>query len=208
MTRGLRLASVVYIVDDDVPFHTDIRQQLELSGYQVQLYSSAKQFLGRDRDEGQPGCILVDASISGPTMLQAALRAAGSMLPVVFVSAHQDTKTVVQTIKAGAEDFLAKPVTYDVLLAAIERAVAQHHASIKLQSGMSLLRARIAMLTPRERQVFDLVVRGKTNKSIGLELGVTERTIKAHRQRVVEKLDARTVAELVMMAERLGRSAL
>jgi len=141
-------------------------------------------------------------------MLQAALRAAGSMLPVVFVSAHQDTKTVVQTIKAGAEDFLAKPVTYDVLLAAIERAVAQHHASIKLQSGMSLLRARIAMLTPRERQVFDLVVRGKTNKSIGLELGVTERTIKAHRQRVVEKLDARTVAELVVMAERLGRSAL
>ena len=202
------MASVVYIVDDDVPFHTDIRQQLELSGYQVQLYSSAKQFLARERDEGQPGCILIDASISGPTTLQAGLCAAGSMLPVIFISADQDTKTVVQTIKAGAEDFLAKPVTYDVLLAAIERAVAQHHASIKLQSGMSLLRARIAMLTPRERQVFDLVVRGKTNKSIGLELGVTERTIKAHRQRVVEKLDARTVAELVVMAERLGRSAL
>jgi FixJ family two-component response regulator len=201
---------VVYIVDEDVSFYTAARQQLKRAGYEVQVYSSAEQFLDQKRDESQLGCLLVDASISGPDglTLQVRLHEAGSMLPVVFVSAREDVKIIVQTIKAGAEDFLAKPVTYDVLLAAIERAVARHDVSIKHRNAMNLLRARVAMLTPRERQVFDLVIRGKTNKSIGLELGATERTIKAHRQRVMEKMDAQTVVELVLMAERLGRLAL
>jgi FixJ family two-component response regulator len=204
------LPPVVYIVDEDVSFYTAARQQLKRAGYEVQVYSSAEQFLDQKRDESQLGCLLVDASISGPDglTLQVRLHEAGSMLPVVFVSARENVKIVVQTIKAGAEDFLAKPVTYDVLLAAIERAVARHDVSIKHRNAMNLLRARVAMLTPRERQVFDLVIRGKTNKSIGLELGATERTIKAHRQRVMEKMDAQTVVELVLMAERLGRLAL
>jgi FixJ family two-component response regulator len=204
------LPSVVYIVDDDVSFLTATRQQLQLAGYEVLVYSSAEQFLDQKRDESRLGCLLVDASIPGPNgrTLQARLHEAGSMVPIVFVSGYEDTKTVVQTIKAGAEDFLAKPVTYDVLLAAIERAVARHDVSIKLQSEMTALRARVDMLTPRERQVFDLVIRGKTNKHIGSELGATERTIKAHRQKVMEKMDARTLVELVLIAERLGRSAL
>ena len=112
------------------------------------------------------------------------------------------------TIKAGAEDFLAKSVAYDVLLAAIERAVTRHDVSLKLQSELNLLRARVAMLTPRERQVYDLVIRGKRNKDIGFELGATERTIKAHRRGVMEKMEAQTLAELVLNAERLGRSPL
>jgi FixJ family two-component response regulator len=199
------LRSVVYIVDDDVSFHTGTRQRLQLSGYEVQVYSSAEQFLDQERDESRLGCLLVDASISGPNgpTLQARLHEAGSMLPVVFLSAHEDTKTIVQTIKDGAEDFLAKSVTYDVLLAAIERAVVRHDVSLKLQSKLSVLRARVAMLTPRERQVYDLVIRGKRNKDIGFELGATERTIKAHRHRVMEKMDAQTLAELVLIAERL-----
>ncbi|WP_354064586.1 response regulator [Bradyrhizobium sp. RT6a] len=196
---------MVYIVDDDVSFYTAARQQLQLAGYEVQVYSSAAQFLDQERDENRLGCVLVDASISGPT-LQARLHEDGSVLPVVFVSVLVDTNIVVQTIKAGAEDFLAKPVTYDILLAAIERAVARHDALMQLRNRLNTLRARIATLTPRERQVFDLVTRGKTNKLMGLELGATERTIKAHRQRVMEKMQVLTLAELVLIAERLYHS--
>jgi len=202
----LLLPGLVYIVDDDVSFHTATRQQLQLAGYEVLIYLSAEQFLDQQRDDSRLGCLLVDASITGPNgpALQASLHEAGSTLPVVFVSAHEDIKTIVQSIKAGAEDFLVKPVTSDVLLAAIERAVARHDVSIKVQSDLKLLRARVTMLTPRERQVYDLVVRGKKNKQIGFELGTTERTIKAHRNRVMEKMGARSVTELVLIAERLG----
>jgi FixJ family two-component response regulator len=202
--------NVVYIVDDDISFHTATRHRLQLSGYEVEVYSSAKQFLDQERDESRPGCLLVDVSISGSSgpALQVRLHEAGSMLPVVFVSADEDTKTIVQTIKAGAEDFLAKSVTYDVLLAAIERAVARHDVSIKLQSKLNLLRAHVVMLTPRQRQVYELVIRGKTNKAMAIELGSSERTIKAHRRRVMEKMDAQTLAELVLISERLGRSPL
>ena len=202
------MPSVVYIVDDDVSFHTATRHRLQLAGYEVQVYSSAEQFLDQQRDDSRLGCLLVDASISGPNgpALQARLHEAGSALPVVFVSAQEDIKTVVQTIKAGAEDFLVKPVTSDVLLAAIERAVARHDVSIKLRSELNLLRARVATLTPRERQVFDLVIRGMINKQIAFELSSTVRTIKAHRHRVMEKMDVRSLAELVLIAGRLGHS--
>ena len=122
----------------------------------------------------------------------------------MFVSAYEDIQTAVWAIKAGAEDFLVKPVTSNVLLAAIERAIARHDVSRKLQSELNLLRARVATLTPRERQVFDLVIRGKINKQIAFALGPTERTIKAHRHGVMEKMNVRSVAELVLIAERLG----
>jgi FixJ family two-component response regulator len=204
------LPSVVYIVDGDVSFHTTTRQRLQPAGYEVQVYSSAEQFLDQQRDDSRLGCLLVDASMSGPNgpALQARLHEAGSTLPVVFVSAHEDIKTVVQTIKAGAEDFLVKSVTSDVLLAAIERPIARQDVSIKLQSELSLLRARVTMLTSRQRQVYDLIIRGKKNKQIGFELGATERTIKAHRHGVMEKMDARSLTELVRIAGRLGLSVL
>ena len=204
------LPNVVYIVDDDVSFQTAIRRRLQLAGYEVQIYSSAEQFLDQQpNDNNRSGCLLLDVRIpglSGP-QLQGRLHEAGSTLPIVFVSAHNDINTAVQTVKAGAEDFLIKPVTSDVLLAAIERAIARHDVSRKLQSELNLLRAHIATLTPRERQVFDLVVRGKINKQIAVALGPTERTIKAHRHRVMEKMDVRSLAELVLIAERLGLSA-
>lgn len=203
------LPSVVYIVDDDVSFQTAIRRRLQLAGYEVQIYSSAEQFLDQQpNDNNRSGCLLLDVRIpglSGPE-LQGRLHEAGSTLPIVFVSAHNDINTVVQTVKAGAEDFLIKPVTSDVLLAAIERAIARHDVSRKLQSELNLLRAHIATLTPRERQVFDLVVRGKINKQIAFALGPTERTIKAHRHMVMEKMGVRSVAELVLIVERLGLS--
>jgi len=204
------LPSVVYIVDDDVSFQAAIRRRLQLAGYEVQIYSSAEQFLDQQpHDNNRSGCLLLDVRIpglSGPE-LQGRLHEAGSTVPIVFVSARNDINTVVRTVKAGAEDFLIKPVTSDVLLAAIERAIARHEVSRKLQSEMNLLRAHIATLTPRERQVFDLVVRGKINKQIAFALGPTERTIKAHRHMVMEKMDVRSVAELVLIAKRLGHSA-
>ena len=204
------LPSVVYIVDDDVSFQAAIRRRLQLAGYEVQIYSSAEQFLDQQpNDNNRSGCLLLDVRIpglSGPE-LQARLHEAGSTLPIVFVSGYENIQTTVQTVKAGAEDFLIKPVTSDVLLAAIERAIARHDVSRKLQSELNLLRAHIATLTPRERQVFDLVVRGKINKQIAFALGPTERTIKAHRHMVMEKMDVRSVAELVLIAKRLGHSA-
>jgi FixJ family two-component response regulator len=200
---------VVYIVDDDVSFHTATRRQLQRAGYEVLTYLSGEQFLDQQRDDSRLGCLLVDVSIPGTNgpELQARLHEAGSTLPVVFVSAYEDVKTVVQTIKAGAEDFLIKPVTSDVLLAAIERAIARHDVSRKLQSELNLLRLQLATLTPRERQVFDLVIRGRINKQIAFALGPTERTIKMHRHRVMEKLNVRSIAELVLIAERLSLTA-
>jgi len=204
------LPSVVYIVDDDVSFQTAIGRRLQLAGYEVQIYSSAEQFLDQEaNDDSRSGCLLLDVRIpglSGPE-LQGRLHEAGSTLPIVFLSAHIDINAAVQTVKAGADDFLIKPVTSDILLAAIERAIARHDVSRKLRSELNLLRARIATLTPRERQVFDLVVRGKINKQIAFELGPRERTIKAHRHRVMEKMDVRSLTELVLIAERLGLSA-
>jgi FixJ family two-component response regulator len=197
------------VVDDDVSFQTAIRRRLQLAGYEVQTYSSAEQFLNQQpNDNNRSGCLLLDVRIpglSGPE-LQGRLHEAGSTLPIVFVSAYNDINTVVQTVRAGAEDFLIKPVTSDVLLAAIERAIARYDVSRRLQSELDLMRANIATLTPRERQVFDLVVRGKINKQIAFALGPTERTIKAHRHMVMEKMDVRSLAELVLIAERLGLS--
>jgi FixJ family two-component response regulator len=200
------LPGVVYIVDDDVSFHTATRRRLKLAGYEVQVYSSAEQFLDQPRDDSQLGCLLLDAmmpGLGGP-QLQARLHEAGSTLPVVFVSGYDDVRTIVQTIKAGAEDFLIKPVTSDVLLAAIERAIARHDVSRKLLSELNLLRARVARLTPRERQVFDLLVRGRMNKQIAFELNSTIRTIKMHRSRVMEKMDVHSLADLILLAGRLG----
>jgi FixJ family two-component response regulator len=203
------LPAVVHVVDDDVSFQTAIRRRLQLAGYEVQTYSSAEQFLNQQpNDNNRSGCLLLDVRIpelSGPE-LQGRLHEAGSTLPIVFVSAYNDINTVVQTVRAGAEDFLIKPVTSDVLLAAIERAIARYDVSRRLQSELDLMRANIATLTPRERQVFDLVVRGKINKQIAFALGPTERTIKAHRHMVMEKMDVRSLAELVLIAERLGLS--
>jgi FixJ family two-component response regulator len=200
------LPGVVHVVDDDHSFQTAIRQRLQLAGYEVQIYSSAEAFLDQQPNDNRSGCLLLDVRIpglSGPE-LQARLREVGSTLPIVFISAHEDIQTTVRVIKAGAEDFLIKPVASDRLLPTIERAIARHNALRKLQSELDVLRAHVAALTPRERQVFGLVVQGRINKQIAFALGSTERTIKAHRRRVMEKMNVRSLAELVLIAVQLG----
>jgi len=196
----------VYIVDDDASFRTAIERRLKLAGYAVATYPSAQQLLDRLPDESKAGCILLDVRIpglSGPE-LQDRLTQLGSTLPIVFLSGYPDVPTTVKTIKAGAEDFLTKPVTSEQLLRAVEQAMAHYEAARGKKRQLDGLRELLATLTPRERQVFDRIVQGRINKQIGHELGATERTIKAHRHRVMEKMKVQTLAELVAMAERLG----
>jgi RNA polymerase sigma factor (sigma-70 family) len=140
--------------------------------------------------------------LSGPE-LQERLSELGSTLPIIFLTGYPDIPTTVRAIKAGADDFLTKPVTSDDLLRAIERAFARYDAARGLKSKLDIVRAHIAALTPREREVFELVIRGKRNKQIANALGCTERTIKAHRHRVMEKMQVQSLAELVSTAERV-----
>jgi FixJ family two-component response regulator len=183
-----------------------MERRLKLAGYEVATYPSAQQLLDCPPDENEPGCILLDVRIpglSGPE-LQGRLNELGSTLPIVFLTGHADTPTTVRTIKAGAEDFLTKPVESEQLLRTIERALARHATVRGARHRIEEMQALVSALTPRERQVFGLVVRGKLNKQIAHELGTTERTIKAHRHQVMEKMRAQSLAELVSTAERLG----
>jgi len=200
------LPSLVHVVDDDASFRSAIERRLKLAGYDVATYASARELLDRLPDDGKAGCILLDVCIpglSGPE-LQNRLIELGSTLPIVFLTGHADTPTTVRAIKAGAEDFLIKPVSSEQLLDVIGRALARHEAGRDYHRKLESLRALAATLTPREHQVFDLIVRGRINKQIAYDLGTTERTVKAHRHQVMEKMKVRSLAELVSVAERLG----
>jgi FixJ family two-component response regulator len=200
------LPQTVHVVDDDASFRTAIERRLKKAGYEVATYPSAQDLLDRLPDDNEPGCILLDVQmpgLSGPE-LQNCLGGLNSTLPIVFLTGHGDTRTTVQAIKAGADDFLTKPVSSEDLLKAIERALASHEAARNRRNDLDVTRSRIAAFTPRERQVFELIVRGKINKQIAHELGTTERTIKAHRQQVMEKAEVQSLAELVSIAEHLG----
>jgi FixJ family two-component response regulator len=183
-----------------------MERRLKRAGYEVAVYASAQPLLDRLPSESVPSCILLDVRIpelSGPE-LQERLSKLGSSLPIIFVSGHPDIPTTVRAIKAGADDFLTKPVPSDELLEAVERAIAHHEMTRGLKTKLDMVRAHIAALTPRERQVFGLVILGNTNKQIAGALGGTERTIKAHRHKVMEKMQVRSLAELVSLAERVG----
>ena len=200
------MPGIVHVVDDDASFRTAMERRLKKAGYEVVTYPSAQHLLDRVPNESELGCILLDVRIpglSGPE-LQDRLNEFGSTVPIVFLTGHPDVPTTVRTIRAGAEDFLSKPVSSDQLLRAVERAVARHEVARSRKIELEMVRAHIARLTPREREVFELVIRGRTNKQIGNALGATERTIKAHRQRVMEKMQVRSLAELVSLAERVG----
>jgi RNA polymerase sigma factor (sigma-70 family) len=203
------LSSVVHVVDDDASFRTAIERRLKKAGFEVSTYPSAQHLLDCLPDENGSGCILLDVRIpglSGPE-LQGRLGELGSTLPIVFLTGYADVPTTVQTIKAGADDFLTKPVSSEQLLGAIRRAIAHHEAARDERGRLDIVRGHLASLTPREREVFELVVRGKTNKHVALELGTSERTIKAHRHRVMEKMQVQSLAELASLAERIGTLA-
>jgi FixJ family two-component response regulator len=195
----------IHVVDDDPSFAKAIERRLTQVGYTVTTYATAQHLLDRLPTGDEPGCIVLDVhmpGLDGPAV-QMRLRELGVALPIIFLSGRADTPTVVQTLKAGAHDFLNKPVQSEELLRALEKALAHQQAVRDQQSALDAIRARLATLTPRERQVFELVVRGKLNKQIGHTLGATERTIKAHRHMVIKKMQVQSLAELVSLAERI-----
>ena len=200
------MPGLVHIVDDDASFRTAMERRLKHAGYEVATYASAQHLLDDLPSESVRSCLLLDVRIpelSGPE-LQERLSELGSTLPIIFLTGYFDIPVTVQAIKAGAADVLTKPVSSDDLLRAIEGAIADHQVTRALKSKLDMIRAHVAALTPREREVFDLVVRGNPNKQVARELGCTERTIKAHRHRVMEKMQVRTLPELVSLAERVG----
>ena len=200
------MPAIVHIVDDDLSFRGSTGRLLRACGYGVETYSSAEELLDRLPDGRGAGCILLDIKmpgLSGPE-LQDRLNGQASSLPIVFLTGYGDIPTTVRVINAGAEDLLTKPIGKEVLVQAVERALARSNKLQEKHEHAHVLRALVSRLTSRERQVFDLVTCGKMNKEIARELGSTERTIKAHRHRVMEKMEVASLAELVIIAERLG----
>jgi FixJ family two-component response regulator len=200
------MTAIVHIVDDDASFRTAVGRLLGAAGYAPVMYADGAEFLEKFSDEQGPSCILLDVRIPGldGPELQKRLNAQRSTAAVVFLTGHVDIDVSVQTIKAGAEDFLTKPIHKGRLFAAIERAIRRSREAHRKLAQDTSLRSLIGTLTPREREVFGWVVKGTLNKKIAHILGTSERTIKAHRKQVMMKTGAKSIAELVTMAEKLG----
>ena len=195
---------IVYIVDDDEAIRKSLARLLLSAGFDVVSYSDAHQFLDNASNTAT-GCLILDIRLPGVSglELQSLLAQNGFSLPIVFITGHGDIPMSVSAMKAGAIDFLTKPFDDVELINAVEVAI-QHHARIQQEEAeMIELRARYDLLTRREKEVFSHVVTGRLNKQIAFDLDVAEKTIKVHRARVMEKMEARTFADLVRMGEQL-----
>ena len=203
-------APLVHLVDDDAALRTALARLLTAAGLRVQPHASGEAFLAAlaaaGAADGAAACILLDMHMPGLSglQLQAQLAAAGSILPIVFLTGNGDIASSVKAIKAGAEDFLSKPIGKDQLLEAVGRALARCEAARARHQELAALRRRYAALTAREAEVFALVVQGLLNKQIAWQLGNAERTVKAQRQAVMEKLAAKSLADLVRSGASLG----
>ena len=197
--------TLVGIVDDDPSVRKGLARLVKGAGYRVEVFASAREFLARPQQE-DPCCLLLDVRMPGLTglELQEALAIAGRRMSIVFVSGHGDVPGSVKAMKGGAIDFLTKPIDARELLDAIERAVAKAFTAQREQAGATDVQRRLKALTAREAQVFALVVTGMLNKQIAAELGIVEKTVKVHRARVMEKMRAGSLAELVRLADRAG----
>lgn len=200
----------VAIVDDDVRVLRSIGRALATHGYDVSSFASPMSLLA-NLSSLAPSCVIVDLLMPGLTGLdvQRSLRKSGSTWPVIFITGHGDIRTSVRAMLDGAVDFLTKPIDLDDLLQAVDRAVARSRSVRERDHRLELVRRRAASLTPRERQVFGLVVAGLLNKQIAANLGITEKTVKVHRGRVMQKMAVRSLADLVRAAGQLetGRAS-
>ena len=195
----------VFVVDDYAPGRRSISRLLRAAGFVVAAFASAQDFLAQ-YDPGVWGCLVLDVAMPAVTglELQSILAEKGSRLPIIFLTAHGDIPKSVQAMKQGASDFLTKPVNDEDLLAAVRVAIEKHRALRREQAELSEVRARLATLTPREREVLEYVVAGKLNKQIADDLGTVEQTVKVHRARVMQKMRVHSVAELVRLTQRCG----
>jgi FixJ family two-component response regulator len=197
--------ATVFLVDDDLSILRALTRLLRVGGHQVSAFRSPRDFLAQ-HDAAVPGCVVLDLAMPGLNglELQAALAAAGSQRPIVFISGHGDVPSSVRAMKAGAVDFLTKPVSQENLLAAIQRAIECDRVMRQTRAELQAIDERLNRLTPREREVFQHVVAGQLNKQIAVDLGTVEKTVKVHRSRVMEKMGVRSLADLVRIAERIG----
>jgi FixJ family two-component response regulator len=195
----------IYLVDDDPPVLKALSRLLRLSGFEVLTYSSAQEFIAQS-DAAVPGCLVLDVSMPGFSglELQKWLTDSGHPWPIIFVSGHSDIPISVRAMKAGAVDFLTKPVDHQELLRAVQLARDRANEQRAREAETSTIRARLATLTTREREVFEHVISGKLNKQVASDLGTVEKTIKVHRARIMRKMGASSLAALVRMAERIG----
>jgi FixJ family two-component response regulator len=195
----------IFLVDDDASVLKALSRVLREEGWSVATFESAQAFLAQ-RDPNAEGCLVLDVTMPGldGLELQRRLAVAGESLPIVFVTGHGDIPMSVQAIKAGAADFLTKPVQAQVLLTAVHAAIDRHAAVRRALAETAELRRRLASLTLREREVLAALTAGRLNKQIAADLGVVEQTIKFHRARIMERMQAKTIAELMHIAGRLG----
>jgi FixJ family two-component response regulator len=192
---------LVFVVDDDASVRKSLARLVKAAGYEVEAFTSVGDFLARAPFEG-PGCLLLDVRMPGQTGLdlQETLRAAERRLSIVFITGHGDVRSSVTAMKGGAVDFLTKPLDEEALLTAIRQAVGRTIDEQAEHGRVTAVRNRVATLTPREAEVFALVVTGMLNKQIGAQLGIGEKTVKVHRARVMEKMQAGSLAQLVRLA--------
>ena len=197
--------TVVFVVDDDPSVRKSLTRLVASAGYVVEAFASAREFLER-APTGGPCCLVLDVRMPGLTGLdlQKTLAQAVHRIPVVFITGHGDVSMSVTAMKAGAVDFLTKPFDGKDLLGAIQRAVEKDTRDLGTEARTGEIQARVRLLTPRERQVFALVVTGMLNKQIAAQLGIAEKTVKVHRARVMDKMRAGSVAELVRLADDVG----
>lgn len=197
--------AIVHLVDDDSSFRTAMERLLRAAGYVTIAYESVSSFLS-SFEGNAPGCILVDLRMPGQSGLdlQKMLLKSNKPIPIIFLTAYGNIPTTVRAMREGAIDFLTKPVKKEILFEAVERALARDAAAREQCAQIQELQTRYQSLTPREREVLTHVIAGKLNKQIAFDLGTTERTIKAHRASIMEKLRIASLAELVRMAQALN----
>jgi FixJ family two-component response regulator len=205
MARG-EFNWTVFVVDDDASVRKALARLLASAGYAVETFASAREFLDRGHHQDTPGCVVLDVSMPGLSGLdlQKELLAFTPPLPIIFITGHGDIPTSVRAMKGGAVDFLTKPVNDRDLLSVIKLAMARNVEARQRNTELRELQRRADTLTPREREVMTLVVRGRLNKQAAAELGTVEKTIKVHRARVIQKMGVESLAELVRTAEKLG----
>jgi FixJ family two-component response regulator len=203
-TESTPAAEAVYVVDDDASMRVALDRMFRSAGFAVKTFDSPTAFLSHDHDAA-PCCAVLDLRMPAldGLALQARLRETGRMLPVVFITGHGDVPTSVRAMRSGAIDFIEKPFENDDLIAAVRRGLAASRDSVHAREQRAALEQKLKSLTPRENEVFILVAQGLLNKVIAARLGTAEKTIKVHRGRVMEKMEAGSLAELVRMAERL-----
>lgn len=199
--------ATVFVVDDDPSMRRSLESLLKSVGHDVRAFASAPDFMQAERPDA-PGCLVLDVRLPGMSGLafQQELAKAGVALPIIFVTGHADVPMSVRAMKAGAVEFLTKPFDDQVLIDSVHAAIERDRARRRDDAGIATLRARFESLTERERQVLGHVVSGRVNKRIADELGLSVVTVKVHRGQVMRKMQAKSVAELVRMADRIGVS--